>query len=400
MTTEAIAREADKYVRDRAVYVHDRVDLWRSYAKEIVADPDYQIKGDCDDWSQTTLHLLHLRGVPKDKLIRAVVKSKGSSTPDHMIGIVQLDDGTFMSVGDTFGHPGRINLTSEGLIDATTTNGHRIVATSSFADKLLWRGRLVRKANTATRGMRMSDAGVKVLKGHERCVLHTYDDLQPKKALKPGDKVLGTLTNGYGHTGPDVKIGQKITEQEAEANLLKDLAWAEDAVSTLVNVPISQNQYDALVMFVFNAGKEAFRTSTLLKMVNKKASDEQVGVQFRRWINSGGQVMGGLVTRREDEFKLYKGTDKPNPQLSMEVAAAPVVEEHDALIKSKAIWGNVMQFLLGVSIFLPELLEPAQKLQDQVEDVQMKAWIGSFMSLIAVVMFLRRAYEIKVAAAK
>lgn len=391
-------RNIDALVRDRAVYVHDRVDLWRSFAKELLADPRYQMQGDCDDWSQTALHLAYLAGgVSKKDLIRAVVISKGATVPDHMIGIVRLDDGNYMTIGDTFGPSEKFSTTD--LIGARVS-GHKIVAVSSFADKLMWRGKLRRKANTANRGMKLSAQGLTVLKDHERCVLHTYDDKQPRKALKPGDKILGTLTNGWGHTGPDVKIGQKLTQAEADATLIADLAWAEAAVTKHVNVPMTQGQFDGMTLFCFNAGEKQFKTSTLLKLVNKKASDELVGMQFRRWIHSGGQVMGGLVTRREDEFKLYKGIDKPAPHLSLQVSAAPVVDEHDALIKSKAAWGNAVQFMLGVSMFLPELLEPAQKLQDQLVDPQMKAWVGSFMSLIALVMFMRRAYEIKVVAAK
>lgn len=395
---EVQVHNIDSVVRERAVYVHDRVDLWRSFAKELLADPRYQMQGDCDDWAQTALHLAYLTGgVSKKDLIRAVVISNGSATPDHMIGIVRLDDGNYMTIGDTFGPSEKFSATN--LVGARVS-GHTIVAVSSFADKLLWRGRLRRKANTANRGMKLSALGMAVLKGHERCVLGTYDDKQPKKALQPGDKILGKLTNGWGHTGPDVKIGQKLTQAEADANLVKDLAWAEAAVIKYVNVPITQGQFDGLTLFTFNAGEKAFKESTLLKLVNKKASDEQIGVQFRRWINSGGQVMGGLVTRREDEFKLYKGGEKPVAHLSTAVSPAPVVEEHTKLIKSKAIWGNIVQFALGLMMSAPEMLAPAQQLQDQVQGENLKAIVGVGISVIAFLMFARRFYEIKVAAAK
>ena len=82
--------------------------------------------------------------------------------------------------------------------------------------------------------------------------------------LAPGDKVLGTLTIGVGHTGSDVYIGQKISKEESRQILLTDLQKYEDAVYNSVRVPLNDNQFDALVIFAFNVGIESFKNSTLL----------------------------------------------------------------------------------------------------------------------------------------
>ncbi len=76
----------------------------------------------------------------------------------------------------------------------------------------------------------------------------------------------GVWTIGYGHTGPDVKPGGTITQAQADALLDKDTDDAESAVNTLVKVPLSQNQFDALVSFVFNTGIGSFKNSTLLRL--------------------------------------------------------------------------------------------------------------------------------------
>jgi len=75
-------------------------------------------------------------------------------------------------------------------------------------------------------------------------------------------------------------------------------------VKDLVKVNLTQSQFDALVSFVFNGGRENFRTSTLLKLINGEKFD-QVPAEFRKWVYSKGKHMQGLVNRREAEIKLF-----------------------------------------------------------------------------------------------
>lgn len=67
----------------------------------------------------------------------------------------------------------------------------------------------------------------------------------------------------------------------------------------------NQNQYNVLVSFAYNVGNSAFKTSTLLKRVNRNPKDPDIRFQFMRWINSGGRKIKGLITRRNYEANLY-----------------------------------------------------------------------------------------------
>ena len=119
------------------------------------------------------------------------------------------------------------------------------------------------------------------------------------------------LTIGYGSTGPHVKEGMVITEAEAEALLLKDLARFENGVTAIVGLaPTTSDQFSALVSFAFNLGLHALLKSTLLK--KHKARDySAAAAQFASWnkVRRNGQLvpLAGLTARRAAEAKLYKG---------------------------------------------------------------------------------------------
>ena len=103
-------------------------------------------------------------------------------------------------------------------------------------------------------------------------------------------------TIGYGHTGSDVYPGLKITEEEAQRLLEEDTISAQQCVSSFVTVKINQNEFDALVSFVFNVGSTAFINSTLLKLLNQKSSRIVVAAEFSRWVKAGSDVpVPGLV---------------------------------------------------------------------------------------------------------
>ena len=116
----------------------------------------------------------------------------------------------------------------------------------------------------------------------------------------------GVWTIGYGHTGPDVKPGRRISEFEAEALLRADLAMCVACVNRAVEVPLTQSQFDALVDFCFNVGRGAFLRSSLLGYVNRE-DFYAVGVQFMNWVNAGGRPVEGLVRRRTAEAALFRG---------------------------------------------------------------------------------------------
>jgi lysozyme len=144
--------------------------------------------------------------------------------------------------------------------------------------------------------VKTSPAGIKAIEGYEGCRLTAYQDDSPQKIW----------TIGVGHVN-GVVPGMTITQEEAGDLLAEDLANAEAAVNSLVKVPLSQPQFDALVSFTFNLGAGALRESTLLRKLN--AGDYQgAAAEFGKWCHAGNQVLPGLVRRRAAEAAMFKET--------------------------------------------------------------------------------------------
>lgn len=105
-------------------------------------------------------------------------------------------------------------------------------------------------------------------------------------------------------TSTTAKPGMCINTQEAEMLLKSDLRRFERAVDSLTHVPLNQAQFDALVSFTFNVGIAAFGKSTLLKKLNRKDYSGAAN-EFGRWVNAGKKRLPGLVSRRQEERKLF-----------------------------------------------------------------------------------------------
>ena len=126
----------------------------------------------------------------------------------------------------------------------------------------------------------------------------------------------GVPTIGYGHTGTDVTMNdvrkKTITETEAERLLTGDLEEFSTGVDRLVHVPLSENQFGALVSFAFNLGLGNLGKSTLLKRLNN-AEYQEAGEQFLRWdkarVNGKLIPLGGLTRRRKAEKALFDTPD-------------------------------------------------------------------------------------------
>lgn len=124
------------------------------------------------------------------------------------------------------------------------------------------------------------------------------------KAYKDGG---GVWTIGYGTTrvdGKPVEEGMTCTESQALVWLGQDTASAQTKLNQLVKVPLRQNQFDALVSFVYNIGEDAFEKSTLLRMLNM---GDYMGAyaQMSRWDKDNGKVVLGLTKRRMREQSLF-----------------------------------------------------------------------------------------------
>lgn len=137
-------------------------------------------------------------------------------------------------------------------------------------------------------------------------LIKEYEGYRSKAYLDTG----GVPTIGYGHTR-GVQMGQECTPEIAEAWLEADLDEAEKAVSRLVKVPLTDNQYAALVSFTFNLGVARLQSSTLLKKLN---AGDYAGAQgqFGRWVFDNGKELPGLVKRRAAEAALFSMKDNKN----------------------------------------------------------------------------------------
>ena len=114
----------------------------------------------------------------------------------------------------------------------------------------------------------------------------------------------GYPTIGYGHLVRDSESFDQISMSKAEELLRKDVEVAERAVSRLINTPLTDSQFDALVSFTYNLGSGALQRSTLRRIVNR-AEHGRVPEQLMRWVWAGGRKLKGLITRRRAETRLY-----------------------------------------------------------------------------------------------
>lgn len=144
--------------------------------------------------------------------------------------------------------------------------------------------------------MKISQKGIDLIKHFEGCKLEAYKC------------PAGVWTIGYGHT-KTAKEGMKIIQEEAEELLKNDLVIYENAVLKNVTSAINQPIFDALVSFTYNLGEGNLKSSTLLKMLNDR---DYYGAaeQLERWNKAGGQVLAGLVRRREAEKNLFNSYPK------------------------------------------------------------------------------------------
>lgn len=145
---------------------------------------------------------------------------------------------------------------------------------------------------------KINDKGLQIIKEREGLYLEKY--------LDDNDG----WTVGWGHLikGNEPFDCDVITIEQAEWLIRYDVKWAEARVAiTCLHVPLTDNQFSALVSFVFNIGIAQFRTSTLLKKL--KAGDYQGAAdQFSRWKYDDGEVTQGLVIRRAKERSLFLET--------------------------------------------------------------------------------------------
>lgn len=114
----------------------------------------------------------------------------------------------------------------------------------------------------------------------------------------------GVLTCGYGHT-KGVTARTTCNKTKAFAWLKSDLEPIESFLSAIPEVCKSQGRFDACADFCFNLGVNAFKGSTLLKLIQKKSSVSIIQAEFLKWIYAGGKPLEGLKNRRRWEAQRW-----------------------------------------------------------------------------------------------
>lgn len=136
----------------------------------------------------------------------------------------------------------------------------------------------------------LNAAGIKLIKGFEGCRLKAYKC------------PAGVWTIAWGRT-KNVYPGMTITQEQADAFFLSDIAHYQDGVEAVIKVPITDNQYAALTSFCYNVGRGALARSTLVRKINAK--DPSAHLEFLKWTKANGRVLQGLVRRRKAEQALF-----------------------------------------------------------------------------------------------
>jgi lysozyme len=147
-----------------------------------------------------------------------------------------------------------------------------------------------------------SQKGIDFIAGHEGEILRVYKD------------PIGLATLGVGHLlteseKRDMPVGTKITRKQSREYLAKDLKKMERAVNAAVKVPITQNQFDALVSFTFNVGVGGLKRSSVLRQLNNRKFDAAADALLL-WNRAGGRVLKGLTRRRKEERAMFLTPDK------------------------------------------------------------------------------------------
>jgi lysozyme len=140
---------------------------------------------------------------------------------------------------------------------------------------------------------KINEHGLAIIKESEGCRLTVYTCDGGKRTI------------GYGHVLPDNTIdGTTVSQGLADAWLDRDVQRAARDVEDLVKVILTDNQFSALVSFVFNVGRGNFSTSTLLRKLNMEDYGGAAN-EFGKWVYAKGRKLNGLIIRRAKERSLF-----------------------------------------------------------------------------------------------
>ena len=118
-------------------------------------------------------------------------------------------------------------------------------------------------------------------------------------------------TIGYGTTA--YPNGKKVTMKDDEVTVEQARAYLQDyitknvkpTIDNFVKQELNANQMSAIASFIYNLGATNFKSSTLLKLINKNSKDPNIAAEFMKWNKANGKVMNGLTRRRQAESEIY-----------------------------------------------------------------------------------------------
>ena len=143
--------------------------------------------------------------------------------------------------------------------------------------------------------MKISEDGLELIKKFEGCETTAYQDS------------VGVWTIGFGHT-KGVEEGQTCSVEDAESMLADEMDEYEGYINNMVKVDLQQHEFDALVAWVYNLGPTNLGESTMLKVLNGGQFD-RVPDEMNRWTRAGGEILEGLVRRRQAESLMFQNLD-------------------------------------------------------------------------------------------
>ena len=143
--------------------------------------------------------------------------------------------------------------------------------------------------------MKISEDGLELIKKFEGCETTAYQDS------------VGVWTIGFGHT-KEVEEGQTCSIEDAESMLADEMDEYEGYINNMVKVDLQQHEFDSLVAWVYNLGPTNLGESTMLKVLNGGQFD-RVPDEMNRWTRAGGEILEGLVRRRQAESLMFQNLD-------------------------------------------------------------------------------------------
>jgi lysozyme len=219
--------------------------------------------------------------------------------------------------------------------------------------------------------VKTSAAGIDLIKSVEGCKLIAY--LCPARVW----------TIGYGHTGPDVFEGLKITKAKAESLLKADLAEFERCVIT--TCPKStQSQFDAMVSLAFNIGAGAFAKSSVARL-HKAGRYPEAQQAFALWnkatVSGKKIVVNGLVTRRAREADLYDNDDLPTDIEDMPQTVEGERPTSRVFSGSSVAGGATVVSMAGPSLWdgLGEVKSTVLEIMPYLQDVNFHLVLGAIV---------------------